>query len=139
MYHILCVSRYWSIFSFYRKPTWLCFSLIHVSFRFIILILIIFLNSRVVYERIFHIYVLQYWFMLNALRVTDTLNLSIFYLSIIFLRILLTTYFHLCYLELQGGQVVYQETSCIWILFHTTIGDHHLWLPLLLMTYIVSI
>ena len=99
MYHILRVSQYLSIFSCYRQLKWLCFSLIHVILWDRILLIRIFLNSRVICERILQIDVLQYWFMLNALRVTDTLNLSVLALSIVFLRIYLTTYLPLCYLE----------------------------------------
>ena len=39
-----------------------------------ILLIRIFLNSRVICDRMLQIDVLQYWFMLNALRFTDTLN-----------------------------------------------------------------
>ena len=75
--HILCVYQYWYIFSHSRPPTWLLFYPIHVILWYRILLLITFLNSRFICERMLQIDVLQYWFMLNALRVTDILNLSI--------------------------------------------------------------
>ena len=137
--YIIRVSVLVYIFSCSIQPTWLRFSPIHVILWDIILLIRIFLNSRVICERMLQIDVLQYWFMLNAVRVTDNLNLIILNLSILFMWILLTTYFALWYSEVQGGQVVYQETSCMWILFHTTIGSHCLWVPLLLSSYIVSI
>ena len=99
MYHILHVSQYWYVFSFYIQPKWLRFSPINGIIWYRILLIRIFLNSRVICERILQIDVLQYWFMLNALIVTDTLNFSVLALSIVFLRIYLTTYLPLCYLE----------------------------------------
>ena len=93
MYHKVCVSQYCSIFSCYRQPKWLRFSPIHVIIWDRFLIIRILLNSRAICRIRLQIYVLQYWFMMNVLRVADNLDLIILDLSIIFLRILLTTYF----------------------------------------------
>ena len=76
MYHILRVSQWWSIFSCYsyRQASWLHFSLIPMIIWGKNLTIRIFLNSRVICDRMLHIDVLQYWFMMNALIFTDTLN-----------------------------------------------------------------
>ena len=92
MYHILLVSQYWSIFICYKQPTLLRFSHIHVILWDRILLIRIFLNSRVICERMLQIDVLQYRFMLNALIVTDNWNLNILALSIVFMRIVIITY-----------------------------------------------
>ena len=68
--------------------------------------------------------------MLISLKKSGPLNMTILDISLAFMRIILTTDFYFSSFRMTRSFRIYQETSYMWIGFHTTIGAiiyYYLW------------